>query len=236
MKKYSIKKNLRIAIDGPVAAGKGTIASIIAQNLGLLYINTGAMYRAVAYLVKVKKIDLKDEKKILEFLKKEKISLKPQENSLIKCQVFLGDDDITEKLFTQEISWGASLVATLPGIREELVKRQREIALKRAVIIEGRDTTTRVLPEADFKIFLTADPLERAKRRKKQLERKGIKTSLKKILEETLKRDYQDTHRLKDPLRVVPEAFYLDTTNMKISEVVKIILKEMEKRRLIKRL
>jgi len=236
MPEFKVKKNLQIAIDGPVASGKSTIAKILAQKLGILYVYTGAMYRAVAYLAKLYSVDHKDEFSILSLLKKTKITLAPTKRGDKPCKVFLEKKEITDKLFTQEISWGASLVAVLPKLRKELVRQQKEIANGQSVIMEGRDITTRVLPNADLKIYMTAGLTERARRRVKQLKEKGIEEDPQKIFEETKRRDYQDTHRQADPLKIVPDAYVLDTTNLTIKEVVNKIVKKLKEKKLIGRL
>lgn len=236
MAKFAVKKNLQIAIDGPVAAGKGTIASLIAKKLGILYVYTGAMYRAVGYLAKINNIDYKDEEEILAILKRTKISLKPANKRGRFCRVFLNGKEVTDELFTQDASWAASVVATLPKIREELVSQQKKIAQHQSVIMEGRDITTKVLPNADLKIFMTATVLERAKRRFKQLRKEGVKINLKTVIEETKKRDYQDSHRQVDPLRVAPDALFLDTTRLTIKEVVTIVLEKLKEKGLVKEL
>lgn len=233
MSNFKIKKNLQIAIDGPVAAGKGTIASILSKKLKILYVYTGAMYRAVGYLAKKNGLDYQNEKGILKFLKKTKIILKPAFAKNRLCRVYLNNEEVTDKLFTQEASWGASAVGILPEVRKELVNRQKEIARGQSVIMEGRDIATRVLSDADLKIYLTASVLERAKRRLKQLEKEGIKANLSKVIEETKKRDNQDIHRKADPLQIVKDAYFLDTTKLSINKVVDKILTRLKKNKLI---
>ena len=223
------KKYFQIAIDGPVAAGKGTIASILAQKKQCVYVDTGAMYRAAALLAKRNNIDLLDEGKLTALLKKTKLTLAPpKKNDKNKCLVFLNGEEVTKDLRTPEISWGSSKVATLPQVRKILVEIQKKIAKKESVIMEGRDITTRVLPEADFKIYLTASQEERARRRKMQLEEQGINKSFSEVLAETKKRDDQDTKREADPLRVAPDAWVLDTTNLTIDQVVEAILQRIK--------
>lgn len=230
-----MKRPLQIAIDGPVAAGKGTISSIIARKLGILYVYTGAMYRAVAFLGQKNKIDLKDEKKLVALLKRSKIELrKPKRRNPYGYSIFLNGEEVTEKIRNPQVSWGSSVVATLPQVRKILVKKQQEIAKNKSVIMEGRDITTRVLPNADLKIYLTANQRERARRRKKQLEKEQeIKKSLKEVLEEIKKRDWQDTERETDPLTIVPDAWVLDTTHLTASQVVEKVLAELKERNLI---
>jgi len=223
-------KHFQLAIDGPVAAGKGTVAAILAQKLKCLYVDTGAMYRAVALLAKRKNIDWLDEEKLVALLKKTKLTLRrPKKNDKDKCLIFLDGEEVMQYLRTPDISWGSSMVATLPQVRKILVEIQKKIAQKESVVMEGRDITTKVIPEANLKIYLTATQEERARRRQKQLEEQGIKKPLEEVLEETKKRDYQDTHRKADPLRIAPGALVLDTTNLTIEEVVEAILKKKKK-------
>ncbi|MCL4382684.1 MAG: (d)CMP kinase [Patescibacteria group bacterium] len=212
-----MKKLLQIAIDGPVGAGKSTIAKILADKLGIIYIDTGAMYRATAFLATAQKIDLKDEKKVVALLKKAKIEFE-------KSRLFLNGQDISSVIRKPEMGWGASVVATLPQVRKLLVEKQKKLAKGESVVMEGRDITTRVLPLANLKIYLTADQEERAERKYKEFKNKGIEKSFGCVLEETIKRDTQDTERKTDPLKVVDDAWVLDTTNLSIPEVVSKIL------------
>lgn len=212
-----MKKLLQIAIDGPVGAGKSTIAKILADKLGIIYIDTGAMYRATAFLATAQKIDLKDEKKVVALLKKAKIEFE-------KSRLFLNGQDISSVIRKPEMGLGASVVATLPQVRKLLVEKQKKLAKGESVVMEGRDITTRVLPMANLKIYLTADQEERAERKYKEFKNKGIEKSFGCVLEETIKRDTQDTERKTDPLKVVDDAWVLDTTNLSIPEVVSKIL------------
>ncbi|TSC54377.1 MAG: cytidylate kinase [Microgenomates group bacterium LiPW_16] len=218
-----MKKPLQIAIDGPVGAGKSTVAALLSQRLGILYLDSGAMYRAVAVLGIRNKVDLKNEKEIVNLLKKVRIKFED-------CRrIFLNNQDITQEIRTPEAGWGSSVVAMLPGVRRILVKKQKEMACSKSVIMEGRDITTRVLPNATLKIYLTADQKERAKRRHKEFLEKGIKKTFTEVLEETVKRDKQDTERKIDPLTIVPDAWVLDTTNLTIREVMEKILEKLKK-------
>lgn len=226
----SSKNNLQIAIDGPVAAGKGTVAAEIAKKLNIIYVDTGAMYRAVALLGNKNNIDLKDEDKLIDLLKKTNIEFKKVKHNHGSYNIFLDGVNVSQKIRTQKVSEGASVVAVLPKVREFLVKKQQEIAKNQSVVMEGRDITTRVLPKADIKIFLTADQKERARRRQKQLEEKGIKEPYYKILEETKIRDKRDMERETDPLKISKEAFVLDTTNLTIDETVEEIMRLVSKK------
>ncbi len=233
MTSYRIKKNLQIAIDGPVASGKGTVASILSRKLKILYVNTGAMYRAVAYLARSHGLDYLNESAILSLLKKTTITLKQTNKKNHFCSVFLDGSDISEEILTPEMSQGSSAVAVLPSIRQELVKRQKKITAGQSVVMEGRDIITRVLPEADLKIFMTADIDERARRRYLQLRERGIKENISQVITETKERDYQDTHRKADPLKLTKGALVLDTTKLTIEQAVEQILIKLKERQLI---
>lgn len=215
---------LHIAIDGPVAAGKGTVASRVAQKLGILYVETGAMYRAVALLGMREHIELHNATALLALLQTHTLTLTVSKETPGTCQVYLDDEDVTEKIRTPEVSQGSSVVATIPEIREYLVKKQQEIATGESVVMEGRDIGTVVLPDAQVKVFLTADPTIRAKRRQSQQAEKGITQSFEEILEETKKRDTLDTQRAINPLQVSQGATIIDTTKLTIDQVVETII------------
>lgn len=216
---------MQIAIDGPVAAGKGTVAYLLSKKLKALYVDTGAMYRAVGLLSIQNNIPLTDEENIVKLLKKTKIDLKiPPSRSKYKCLVFLNNVDISHKIRTPEMSKAAASVAALPKVRKILVALQKNIAKNQSVVMEGRDITTRVLPNADLKIYLTALPKVRAQRRKIQLEEQGIKKSLSEVLKDTIERDSQDSSRKTDPLTITKDSWVLDTTNLTINQVVNKIL------------
>jgi CMP/dCMP kinase len=213
---------MQIAIDGPVAAGKGTVAYLLSKKLKALYVDTGAMYRAVGLAAIQNNISLNDEKKIVALLKKNKINLEiPPRGSKYKCLVKLNDVDVSGTIRTPEISKASSIVAALPKVRKILVALQKNIAKNQSVVMEGRDITTKVLKNADLKIYLTASPEVRAKRRKIQLEEQGIKVPLKEVLKDTIERDKQDSTRKADPLKISKDSWVVDTTNLTINQVVK---------------
>lgn len=222
-----MKKLLHIAIDGPVAAGKGTVAAEIAQRLDIVYVDTGAMYRAVALLGIQNNINLYDENKIARLLEKSKIEFKKVEHNHGTYDIFLNCRNVSKEIRTQEASEGSSIVATLPRVRKFLVEKQQEIAKNQSVVMEGRDITTKVLPNADLKIYLTADQEERARRRQKQQAEKGIKQKFKEVLQETKKRDARDTQRTADPLVIAPDAYVLDSTNLTVDQVVEEIVSRL---------
>lgn len=228
------KKNLQIAIDGPVASGKSTGAFLLAQKLGILYVHTGAMYRAVAWLGIKNRIDLQDEEKLIQILGKTKIELKKPSKKHHFCEVFIDGENVTDELFTSKVSWASSAVAVFPKIRKYLVRLQKEMARNRSVVMEGRDITTIVLPKADLKIYMTADLKVRAKRRLKDHLKAGEKTTLSEVIKEVKKRDYNDFHRKASPLKITPDAWVLDTTNLSIKEEIKVILAKLKEKNLIK--
>lgn len=225
---------LQIAIDGPVAAGKGDIASRLAQVFHLIYINTGAMYRMLALACIERKIDRKDVKNVLRVLDDVTIDLgAPPKNSLRTFIALLDGYDVTDRILDPDVSQGSSDVAVIPEVRIRMVELQKKMAENKAVVMEGRDIGLRVLPSAPLKIYLTASLEERAKRRFLQWQKKGITKTLEETIEETKIRDTQDMSRSSDPLQKLPDAWELDTTGMTQDEVVERITKELEKRGLL---
>ncbi len=219
----------QIAIDGPVAAGKGTVSRIVAQRLGFLYIDTGAMYRMAAYLAHKNGVSFEDEGKIVELINNAQMEMEnpdedEQDGRLIT--LILNGEDVSWKVRTEEISQGASIVSTHPKVRQVLVEKQQQIANGQNVVMEGRDITYRVLPDAQLKIFLTANPEARATRRLLQLQLKGFDVTLNNILTEINERDERDMGRSADPLQIVDDAWQLDTSNLEIEEVVEEIVKK----------
>lgn len=228
------QKPFHIAIDGPVAAGSSTTSRLVAEKLGFLYVDTGAMYRAAAYLAKQNNVDVMDEEKVVALIRNAKIEMRnPLENEkdgrLIT--VLVDGEDVSWKIRTEEMSQGASKTSTLPGVRRVLVEKQQEIAKDQDVIMEGRDITFRVLPEADLKIFMTADLAERAKRLHLKAQIKGEDISLEEITEQTRIRDERDSGRETDPLHIVPGAWVIDTTLLSIDEVVEQIVDKVHSMR-----
>jgi CMP/dCMP kinase len=218
--------NFHIAIDGPVAAGKGTISRLVAERLGYLYVDTGAMYRMTALLAIRNNIDMENEDEIVELVKKSKMEMRTPSESEKDSRlstVILDGEDVSWKIRTEQVSLGASKVAKLPQVRKILVKKQQEIAEGQSVIMEGRDITFRVLPKADFKIFLTGSDVVRAKRRLTQLLTKGEDVTYEQILKDLIERDKQDMTRDTDPLKIVEDAVVIDTSDLSIPQVVNII-------------
>ncbi len=221
--------SFQIAIDGPVAAGKGTVSRLVAARLGFLYVDTGAMYRVACLLALRSGIPLDDEKTVVEEVKKHKIYMhtpKKGEQDGRLTTVLLDDEDVSWKIRTIEVSNGVPIVAAHKALRFELVRQQQEIAKAQSVVMEGRDITFRVLPEAQLKIFLTATDQERAKRRHDELLEKGQDIGYEKVHEDLLLRDKRDMERDVDPLHIVPGAWVIDTSTMSIEEVVDLIVEK----------
>lgn len=205
-----------VAIDGPAGAGKSTIAKLVAEKLGYIYIDTGAMYRAVAWKVLDTGAGTTDEA-IIRTAEKLHVSLRFVGDNV---RVFADDTDVTEKIRTPEVTALVSQVAQLGPVREKMVELQRGMAKDGGVVMDGRDIASNVLPNADVKIFLTASIEERALRRWKEMKAKGYEEPIEKLVAEIEARDKADSERAISPLVRVPEATLLDTTGMTIDEVV----------------
>lgn len=215
-------KNIQIAIDGPSGAGKSTMAKIIAKELGILYLDTGAMYRAVALKAIKSGIDTKDSEALAEMVKDIDLRI-VYENGVQK--VILDGEDVTDEIRTPAVTVGSSDVAVNPAVREKMVELQREIASENSVIMDGRDIGTHVLPNADVKIFLTASIEDRAKRRYEELKQKGmLKQSFEELKMEMEYRDKNDSTRAHSPLKKADDAILLDTTGFSVEESAKVIL------------
>lgn len=210
--------NINIAIDGPAGAGKSTIAKKIAKNHQYIYVDTGAMYRAMALYVLRNQLNGDDENAINEICDKVKIKIAYENNEQI---VYLFDENVNSLLRTEEIGKIASKVATYPNVRLKLVELQRELAKDNDVVMDGRDIGTYVLPNANVKIFLTASSTIRAARRYKELMEKGIPSKLEKIEEEIIKRDKQDSERKMAPLKQAKDAILINTSDLSITDVIK---------------
>lgn len=219
------KENIIITIDGPAGAGKGTVAKLLAKELGFSYLDTGAMYRAVALAVRQNHTDPDNYIELKELLNRTKIELNKPTSE--KFEIYLNGEDVTDSIRSQEISSFSSKIATKQIVREYLVQLQRNICKSGNIVVEGRDIGTYVFPEAEYKFFLDATPEERAKRRYNQLRESGINTTIKKISNEITKRDKQDTKRKESPLHPAKNAVIIDTTNLTINEVVGKILEKL---------
>ncbi len=207
--------SINVAIDGPAGAGKSTIAKSAAGELGFIYVDTGALYRSVAYYCIGRGADTKDREAIAALLPE----ITPELRFIEGAQhVFVNGEDVSDKIRTPEISMGASNVSAIPAVREFLFDLQKKIAAENNVIMDGRDIGTVVLPNAQLKIFLTASAEERASRRFKELSEKGEKVTFEEVLEDVNKRDYNDMHRDIAPLRQAEDAVLLDTTSLDLEQ------------------
>lgn len=225
------RNNFQIAIDGPVAAGKGTISRLTADRLGFLYVDTGAMYRVAALIGIRHEIDLDNAASLAPVVRDASIKMRnpnEEEKDGRLTTVLLEKEDVSWTIRTEEVSQGASKVAVHPKIRSVLVEKQQEIAQQQDVVMEGRDITYRVLPEADLKIYLTADEVVRAKRRHHELLTKGINISFEEVYKDLLERDHRDKTRDTDPLQIVPDAWLIDTSDLAIEQVVNLIVSKVE--------
>ena len=212
------KKTYSIAIDGPAGAGKSTIAKRLAKELGFYYVDTGAIYRTVAYFFDLWGVSPKDVDGIERYIDELTISIEYDEDG--SQHMIMNGMDVTGDIRTQDISQKASLVSAHAVVREMLLDMQRDVAKRHNVIMDGREIGTVVLPKADVKIFLTADAEVRARRRCDELLTKGQKAVYETILKEIQQRDYQDTHRAIAPLKMARDSIKLDTSNLDIDGVV----------------
>jgi len=221
-------KKMNIAIDGPASAGKSTIAKKVAEQLGYIYLDTGAMYRTLTYAALSNEVDLQDEEALHTLLKGIRITFSTAENEMQR--VFLNDEDVTDSIRSEEVTQNVSLVSSFAKVREEMVARQKSIARSGGVVMDGRDIGTVVLPDAEVKIFMTATAEERALRRYKENIAKGMTTSLEELTEDMKRRDHLDSTRSVSPLKKAEDAIVLDSTHLEIDEVVKQILGIIEVR------
>lgn len=208
---------MNIAIDGPAGAGKSTIAKLLAAKLGILYLDTGAMYRAVGLKALNTGVDISDEAAVEKMLADTKIDV-TQENGV--QHVYLDGNDVSSAIRENAVSKAASDISAVPCVRYRMVELQREIASRCDTVLDGRDIGTFVLPNAEYKIFLTASAEERAKRRYAELKAKGSTLTLEQIKDDIVKRDYNDSHRTLAPLKKADDATEVDTTAMSIDDVV----------------
>lgn len=218
-----------VAIDGPAGAGKSSVAKEVGKKLGLTYIDTGAMYRALTYKALENNIDISDGNKLEKLLNESEIELVPNFEKNI-LNIILDKNDITDKIRTPEISQAVSEIATHKKVREIMVYKQRYIAeIRKKVIMDGRDIGTVVFPEADVKIFLTASVIERAKRRAMELESTGINVDMDSLIKDIKNRDKKDSEREVAPLRPADDAIIVDTTELNYEEVILKIADIIEK-------
>ena len=211
-------KKISIAIDGPAGAGKSTIARRLAKELGYVYVDTGAIYRTVAYFFDLWGIAPKDIDGITRYIDELTVNIEYDEDGL--QHMIMNGMDVTADIRTQDISQKASLVSAHAVVRDMLLDMQRDVAKKHNVIMDGRDIGTVVLPKATLKIFLTASPEVRARRRTDELLAKGQKANFAQVLKDIQQRDYQDTHREIAPLKMAKDSIKLDTSELDIEGVV----------------
>jgi cytidylate kinase len=214
--------NIKIAIDGPSGSGKSTIAKSIAQRLNIDYIDTGAMYRAVAYKMLQENISADNLEAI-------KTMLEETDIDFINGHTWLDGHDVSALIRNSEVARAASLCSAIPMVREKLVELQRRMGQTKSLVMDGRDIGTNVFMDAEVKFFITASPEERARRRHLELLEKGEAISFEQVLESIKARDHNDTTRLLNPLRQAEDAILLDTTRMTIEEVEETIMKEVKK-------
>lgn len=213
-----------VAIDGPAGSGKGTITKKVGEKLGLINIDTGAMFRCVTLNMIQEKVTLEEEEKIKEILKNIKIDLKENE------EVFLNGINVSQKIREEEVTKMVSPVSVLPMVREKMLILQREMAKGKNVIMEGRDIGTVVFPKANVKIYLDASPEERARRRVKQNQEKGMESSYEEVLKNIMERDKRDLSREIAPLKQAEDAIYIDSSDMTVDEVVDKIIKIIQEK------
>ncbi len=215
---------VNIAIDGPSGAGKSTIAKACAAKLGYVYVDTGALYRTIGVCAMRRGVDTKDPAAVESVLPFADVSLRYVDGAQ---RVFLGGDDVSEEIRTPEASMAASDVSAVPAVRERLLDLQREIAKKNNVIMDGRDIGTVILPDAQYKFYLTASAEVRAQRRVKELLEKGMDVNYEETLADIIQRDYQDMHRETAPLKQADDAVLIDSSYMTIDEVVGFIISKI---------
>ncbi|ARF15465.1 MULTISPECIES: (d)CMP kinase [Sporosarcina] len=218
---------MRIAIDGPAAAGKSTIAKLVAKKLGYTYIDTGAMYRAITYKVLQSAIDLRNEEEITRLIAQTEIELQPDEQVQ---KVLLDGIEVTDAIRSHEVTTNVSAIAALTSVRDLLVAKQQNLAAESSVVMDGRDIGTAVLPEAELKIFMTASVEERAERRLLEEQKRGMKSDYETLKREISERDRADSERKISPLKKAEDAITIDTTGKTIEEVTNSIVEYAEKR------
>ncbi|RBW70300.1 (d)CMP kinase [Bacillus taeanensis] len=222
-----MSKKINIALDGPAGAGKSTVAKKVAEELSYLYIDTGAMYRALTYKALQQNIELEDGEALKRLLDHTTIELKKLHHT--QC-VYLDHEDVTESIRSIEVTNNVSFTAKHSEVRQEMVKRQQHLAESGGVVMDGRDVGTHVLPNAEVKIFLVASVEERAKRRFEELNGKNIQTEFEQLKKEIELRDQRDSERLIAPLKKAADAIEIDSTSLSINEVVNQILTIVKER------
>lgn len=219
---------LNVAMDGPVGAGKSTIADEVARRLGILHLDTGAMYRALGLAAIRQGVDMQDEDAVTALCRQADITVRYEDGGQ---RTLVDGEDVTAHLRTQEVSMAASAVSRYRGVRQAMVALQQKLAATTDMLVDGRDIGTVVLPQATIKIYLTASAEERARRRWVQLQEKGAADTLEQVLEELKQRDWQDMHREVDPLRQAEDAVLVDSTGLQFEQTVEKILSLVEEKR-----
>ena len=220
-------KKIKIAIDGPAGAGKSSVSRLVAEKLGYTYVDTGAIYRSLAFFMKENSVKIGDENEIKRLLRNFAVDFEVK-NGL--NHVFLNGKDVTSDIRTEEISMNASAVSALPFVREALFQMQRKYADNGGVVMEGRDIATVIMPDAELKIFLTASPENRAKRRKLELEAKGLKVDFEELVKEIRERDIKDSTRAVSPLKQAEDAVLFDNSGINLEQTVDLIVKYAKER------
>ena len=221
------KNGLVIAIDGPSGAGKSTVARLLAKRLKYIYIDTGAMYRAIGWKAKQEGIDPADEQAVAELCGSTKVTIKIDNSD---PRFYVNGEDVTSEIRTPEMGMMASAVSKVPVVRARLLTLQRELGRNGGVVMDGRDIGTVIFPDADVKFFLDAGALERGNRRYQELKAKGMDVDLAQITREIEERDIQDSSRDIAPLKKADDALLIDSSRMGIDEVVEAMQAEVEKR------
>ena len=212
---------IRIAIDGPSGAGKSTIAKGVAKQLGIIYVDTGALYRTVGYYVRQKNVDPKNAEAVAVLLPDISVEVKYENGAQ---HVYLNGEDLGDRIRTPEMSMYASAVSAIPKVREFLLNTQKDIARKNSVIMDGRDIGTVILPDADVKIFMFASNEARAKRRYRELTAKGVEVRYEDVLSEMIERDNNDKNRDVAPAVPAADAIMLDNSDMSVDENIDAVL------------
>lgn len=220
-----------VAIDGPAGAGKSTIAKLVAKELHAIYVDTGAMYRAIAIYFLRNHLDPEKPEEVLQACRELEVSISYEDGMQ---QVWLNGENVTGMLRIEEVGNMASKSSAKQPVRDKLLQLQRDMAIKQSVVMDGRDIGTNVLPNAEVKIYLTASATERARRRYEELKQKGEACDIKQIEADIIKRDEQDMNRAIAPLKQAEDAYYLDSSELTIDEVVDCILKQCKEKRIWK--
>ena len=223
-----MNKHVAIAIDGPSGAGKSSLARRAASHFGLIYVDTGAIYRCVGLAAHRMDVNTRDAEAVQRILPT--LDIRMDYNDAGEQRMFLSDEDVSSDIRLPEISICASNVSAHPAVRAFLLEMQRKMARENSVIMDGRDIGTVVLPDADLKIYLTASAEARAHRRMLELQNKGIDASFEDVLKDIELRDYQDTHRAEAPLRRAEDAVLLDTTEIGFDESFELLCRTIEER------